>query len=250
MSTSARSRVPAGVTTGGQFATEARSESDVDLAPAPAPERDDSALPGLLDAAEKRLDALYAQGLGDRHGYLRLAATAACVRLADPEAIGFELDGWDDADAMYVSRVIWAGEDEGEEVGDHFDFEDADLDRRASGVAVSSSMDKDLLDDSGDNRFMIDEVISGLEEPEPAQPGAAGAEAVERFRAEHLPLGTSDADAVRALIADLDAWAKANDVDLARQFSDATDIPLADDLDELCEGCGRTMTNGECPVHG
>src|SRR5690242_5010675 len=72
-----RSRVPAGVRTGGQFATERHGESDVDLA-GPA-EVDEPALPrytllaSLIPTAEARIEKanrrLERAGIEDRFGY-------------------------------------------------------------------------------------------------------------------------------------------------------------------------------------
>lgn len=235
-----RPRVPAGINAGGQFAAESRAEADVALSPPSSAGQD---LLGRIEAAENRVSALYDQGLGANAGPLRVAATAACVRLAHPGAVAFEVQGCDDDDVLYVGSVFYA-----DGTSSPADLPD-ELYGHAEGVALRYSTDGWLIEERG-SRFTIDEVIGDLDEPTTPQDGKGAELTLARFRAEHLPLDGTDRDTVRALLADLQVWAQRNDIDLAAEFTSATGVLLADDVESRCAACGRTETNGECPVHG
>lgn len=232
-----RSRTATGTPAGGQFATEARTEPTLTLAPGTSGRSQE--LRDTMREAARDVEARGRGGLGDPDSAetvrLRLRGIAAGVRAHYPDAasIGFECSDQPGCDDDY--RVVSVLDANGEDLtgGTYFDLgedddtiDDLGYDMPGNDLRAHSAT-SDINDRQGTFKLDIDGALAAPA-PEPAsrEPDAGRAtDFLAAYAGRHA--GHDQASAARALAADLEAWAQANDVQLARPSFTAT----AEDLD-------------------
>lgn len=235
------SRVPAGVSTGGQFATSAHGEAiGVQLHSS----MEAAILRERLDAIAARVQQQGSAGVDPgpvEAAALRATGVAAAVRLALPNAASIEIEEMYDPGSTMMS-IEKIRDADGNEIGDaselgELEDEVADLlidaldsipysDGVVNGLEITGSAKR-----GHKATIHIDQVLDGaLPETEPV-PGEAGRKAIEDFRARS---GDTDADEVgsaRDLLTELHHWARANGHDLQALVAAAGQV--ADEEDAL-----------------
>lgn len=223
-------RAAAGTCDGGKFVPKARSESDVDLAPAAAEQVDYAAMARQL---VERVHARNEAHVGDaiETGEMQLAAIAAMARSAYPWATSIALECSDQegcTDDMYVVDVRDAN---GESVDDaardlrEGDWEE-DIWMMGFGLWSNTGQETPGVKSRSRGGLMKVDLAAATaapppsEIPGPVQAASRGADMIGKYRALH-DAGVEDQTAVRDLLADMHHWARANGVDLAEQFEAA-----------------------------
>jgi hypothetical protein len=140
------SRVPAGVTTGGQFTSSPRGESGVDLADGSREQRQARIAAAMREAA----DVAAAHGAADLRGVQSRAALA--VSLADYAA---EVRTWQESGAPEVDGLVTRGLILLEETGAHEAF---------VARARRAQHDPDHLDSDGRPAALVEEVTGRVEQ--------------------------------------------------------------------------------------
>ncbi|WP_156251047.1 hypothetical protein [Pseudactinotalea terrae] len=233
--TTNRTRVQAGVSAGGQFATEPKTEPDIAL---PAPRAvDREQVLAVRDDSFARAELLQKLPSGGepalRHR-TQLRTVAATVRAAYPSAVSFDIEESDQygSTSGYVSAIrdpegrdlmdgygAEYGEDEyGEDTVDSmlYDVQETYPELGLPGVTFEGSYERGYV-----RTVNIDAAL--VPEPEPptgADPSRAKA-LIEQYRAHHDHPDASLAQSARAALADLLAWANGEGVhvrDLLEDF--------------------------------
>jgi len=231
--TTNRARVQAGVSAGGQFATEPKTEPGIALTAPPPADREQ--LLALRDAAVERAEALAClPGGGDT--YLRqraqLRAVAATVRAAYPGAVAFDITeddhGWKSG---YINTIRDA---EGNDLTNGLDAEYADDEHGEDRVFEMLYDVQETYAELGlpgvtfegsDARGYVRTVnIDGALTPEPApragaDPSRAGS-LIKQYQAYHDQPGGPLAQSARAALVDLLAYAKAEGIDVSDLLED------------------------------
>jgi hypothetical protein len=229
------SRVPAGVTTGGQFAASAHGEA---TGVALHSSTEAAILRERLDSILARVHAQEAAGVDPGEveaAALRATGVAAAVRMAYPNAASFEIEEMYDpgSTTMSINAVYDAdGNDLTKmwvELGEHEDAVGDLLNNALESIPYAGGSVNGLqLTGSAKSghkaTILIDPVLDGaLPETEPV-PGEAGRKAIEDFRARS---GDADADelgSARDLLTELHHWARRGDHDLQALVAAAGEV--------------------------
>jgi len=233
-----RTRVQAGVSAGGQFATEPKTEPGIALTVPPHVERE--RLLTVRDEAAERAEALTRlPGAGDpavRHR-AELRAVAATVRAAYPAAVSFTIEESDQAgsESGYVGSVLDGDGNDltggyGAEYGEDEYGEDitADMlwDVQATFRGQVPCMSFEGSDRMGYTRIVdIDGALDGAAVPDAdvAQDAAErGQGLVVHHSAHHGRIKDTPEQQVQAVLGDLAAYAEREGLDLQRLLDDAT----------------------------
>lgn len=227
--TTNRTRVQAGVSAGGRFAAEPKTETGVALSEVHESERD--RLLAIRDEAVARAEALdRLPGGGDpvlRHR-AQLRAVAATIKAAYPDAASFlvvENDTWE-SKSGWVARIY--DDLETELVGDSDlpDFGDdeygEDITNSMLGDIQETRPEMDLpgLEIDGSEQRGCEYIIhiDAAMQPEPQRaPGADAGRAqglIDHYRAHHDAPDTSVEDSTRAALADMVAFAEREGIDV------------------------------------
>ena len=233
--TTNQSRVPAGVTTGGQFSASTRDEATgVQLHSS----TDREVLRRRMNAAVDRANMHRSAGLtsdGEEAAALRVVGVAAAVRMNYPNATSIELVQSDQpgSNTMWIHKIRDAdGNDLTDaylDLGDESDCVDDLLIDALDSVPYVGGLVNGLTANGNpkwglDATIDIDQVLTGPLEPKPVVPGEKGEQAIKTFRAQH---GDTDADAVgsaRDLLTELHHWARANGHDLQALVTAAGEV--------------------------
>ncbi|WP_251153642.1 hypothetical protein [Cellulosimicrobium sp. Marseille-Q4280] len=227
------SRVPAGVSTGGQFATSSHGEATgVQLHSNVEREILRERLNAVLDRTSMQGTAGVDPG-PDEAAALRAVGVAAAVRMHYPNAASVEIEEMYDpgSTAMSIQTVLDAdGDDVSEgwaELGDEDDAVSQLLVDALDSIPYGSVNGLEIIGRAKHGhkaRIHIDAVLDGaLPEKKPA-PGEVGAQTIAAFRARH---GDTDADEVgsaRDLLTELHHWARAGGHDLQALVAAAGEV--------------------------
>ncbi|GEL47094.1 hypothetical protein CHO01_22100 [Cellulomonas hominis] len=218
-------RVPAGVTTGGQFAPTSRGEAvDVQL--------ETAAHSGVL--AERYANALerisQQRSAGVSPGEVEAAAlrctgAAAAVRLIFPTAVSVDIEEMYEPDSTSMS-ITAIHDAAGNDLAD----DGVDFDKAQDGVADLLCDALDCVPHAGDSvnglrltgswksghkaTIDIDEVLRGALPPSQEGLGVTGTKVIEAFRALYGDTGADELGSARDLLTELHHWARANGHDL------------------------------------
>lgn len=231
--TAGRNRVPQGVTTGGQFATEPKAETSITLDPGIAQDRD--SLLALRDTAVLRAEALAALPGGGNPGLrhrAQLCAVAATVRAAYPNATAFDIEESDqpgsfagyvcavrDADGNDLTGSYYV--DFGEDVYAEditydmlYDIQETYAEDNLPGVTFEGYYESGYM-----RTVDIDTAIAaGQTAEQDTQAKTADARRAEgilmQYRAHHDQADAPLAQTARAALADMLAFAKAENIDV------------------------------------
>lgn len=220
------SRVPAGVTTGGQFATSAHGEA---TGVALHSSMEAVILRERLDSILTRVQRQESAGIDpgpEEAAALRAAGVAAAVRLAFPNAASVDIEEMYDPGSTMMS-VQAIRDADGKDITDPYALDLGEVEDDVSELLINGL---DSIPYAGDSvnglqitgnakqghkaTIHIDQVLDGaLPETEPV-PGEAGRKAIEDFRARS---GDADADelgSARDLLTELHHWARRGGHDL------------------------------------
>lgn len=237
MSTHPAARIQAGTPAGGQFATSARAEPDIDLGAPPAPTA--SQYEAEADTGYSRLTAITTvrEGLHARESTIAAASLCALVRSVYPTAQTITTGECDQGgcERQHVETIV---DGDGNELSDTYDDAYAQIESDVfdleSGVDAFDESSRAFVDLAGSERsgytstLRIDAARTARESLS-LEPGARGAATIASYRAVHDDLDLDDATAARDMLTDLHHWARSAGVDLESVFAAAGEVADEED---------------------